>query len=311
MTTTESSSLPTYRFHEGSPPLTPPDAPPERVVVTRAPSDFFSSLAVLGHRWKVVVLGLICTFSLAAMAMVAIPPTYKANASRILLASSQTTAVSSTDPNLTQQKTINPYLAFGGSIKATAEILAKVMNGDDIAQKVQEAGGTGTYVADLSAGDAPIITISAIGKSPAEALTTVTKATDVLEATLEKTQTDAGAKDDLLQTQPCDADQGHQAADQPHPGPDRDDRVGHRATVLFTFLLEALSQHRHGGERGVHRSTPRAAIVHRRRTTRSSRGTSTPSWPRGPVAAPAVTIPIGSRPRRPSRASRASSTISS
>ena len=103
------------------------------------------------------------------MAMVAIPPTYKA------VGSADPAGLVQLDPHHTGHpgtgpKTINPYLAFGGSIKATAEILAKVMNGEDVAQKVLAAGGTGAYVADLSAGDAPIITVTATGKTPDEAL---------------------------------------------------------------------------------------------------------------------------------------------
>ena len=227
--------------------LNPRPLAPGEVVVTRAPSDFVSSLSVLGRRWKVVVVGLILTFGLAAMAMVAIPATYKATGSQILLASSSTDGAATTDATGTdgKPKTINPYLAFGGSIKATAEILAKVMNSDATAEQVLATGATGKYVADLAPGDAPIITITATGKTPDEALFTQQQATAVTEATLEATQRRAGAKTDLLQVNavvtPSVATKESSSRIRALIGILV---LGIAATVLVTFMIESVAQHR-------------------------------------------------------------------
>ena len=228
----------------------PPPPPPPRhsrgtsadTTSAQAPADFFSSLAVLGRRWKVVGAGLAVTLLVAFAAMTAIPPTYKANGSSFFAVAAGTAPSTSTDG---VAKTLNPYLAFGGSLKVTAELMAKAMNGEQMQQQVADRGGSGHYVADLAPGDAPVLTLSATGDSPAVALKTEQMATQVLQDELKNSQIDLGASSDLIRTKEVLVPE--RASKQ------QTSRIraligvlvlGLGATVMAAFVVESISQHR-------------------------------------------------------------------
>ncbi len=211
----------------------------------QAPADFFASLAVLGRRWKVLVVGLGATFALAFLAVTAIPATYKANGTSFLSVAANTSAP--TNPGEVAQVK-NPYLAFGGSLNATAELMASAMNGEQDQDKVVALGGTGTYVVDLAPGDAPVLTISATGKTPEEALTTQRMATQVLQDDLKSKQEAAKAKDDLIQT--------IENRVPVHASKQQTSRIrgligvlvlGFGATIMAAFVFESIAQHRARG----------------------------------------------------------------
>ena len=226
-------------------PVAPPGSRYEEMTepasVGQAPADFFSSMAVLGRRWKVVGAGIVATVLVAMAAVTAIPPTYKANGSSFLAVASD--ANLSATPGDAQPK--NPYLAFGGSLNATAELMAKSMNGEQMHAKVAALGGTGDYVTDLAPGDAPVLTISATGKTPEEALTTEKMATQILKDELTNSQLDLGAKNDLIRTK--------EVLIPEHAVKQQTSRIraligvlvlGLSATVMAAFLVESLAQHR-------------------------------------------------------------------
>ena len=230
----------------------------EPELVAERPADFFSSLVVLGRHWKMVVTGVAITVALALVAVALFPPSFKANGSSILLASPTLTGPeANTKPNA--------YLGFGGSLKVTTEVMAKVMNGDEMGPQVIARGGIAPYVVDQAPGDAPILTVTATAANPDDALKTERIVSALLAEELVKRETDAGASpESFIVVKDVDVPQrAHKQQTSRIRALIGVMVLGLAATVAAAFLLESIAQHRAARERrgSVSRVEQRVAEV--------------------------------------------------
>jgi capsular polysaccharide biosynthesis protein len=152
--------------------------------------DFWSSMRVLARRWYVVLLGLIVTSAVVAMVFRAVPPTYSAVSQQVFLAS----PAGAVEPGTAKgQIASNPLLELGSGYNVLAELIAKMMNGEQGQLAVQKAGGDGDYIVDTVSGDAPVVSITVDATSPEAALDTEKVVRKVMAQTLEAQQRAAGA----------------------------------------------------------------------------------------------------------------------
>jgi capsular polysaccharide biosynthesis protein len=138
----------------------------------------WATLSVIGRHWKVVVTVLVLTVLACGAAFKFVPATFEANGEMILL--SPTTkpdpagTTAATNPAVTastQASPTNPYLDFG-SLTIVSQVLTTVMNGERAGNVITEAHHGDTFEVTNAPGDAPIIRITATGKTAEEATDT-------------------------------------------------------------------------------------------------------------------------------------------
>ena len=97
-------------------------------------------------------------------AMTIVPITYQAEGEIILLVPTD-----NLDESVVAQ---NAYLGFGGSLNVVTFVLARAAGGQQAATEIEAAGGVADFIVDLVPGDAPMLSITATSKDPAEAMKT-------------------------------------------------------------------------------------------------------------------------------------------
>jgi capsular polysaccharide biosynthesis protein len=152
--------------------------------------DFVSALMVLARHWLVVLNGVVLTVGATLALFVAVPPTYQATTSAVLLVPSQ--------PGATETGQLNPYLGFGGSLGIVAEITARRMNDGSMVDKLVGQGATADYLVDLVPGDAPILSVTATSRDEQAALRTARIVDAAVSAELRDSQLSLGAPANLL-----------------------------------------------------------------------------------------------------------------
>lgn len=111
-------------------------------------------LGVVKRRWVLVVIGLVVTCGISAVAPRFVPTEYSLEATVILLPPVDSTAAGA-----------NPYLALSG-LTGPTEVLARAMSDPAMEQDLRKQGATGTWVVDRDyLTSAPILTITAQGTS--------------------------------------------------------------------------------------------------------------------------------------------------
>ena len=148
---------------------------------------FLSDWRVLLRRWYVVLLGLIATAALCALAVQLVPPTHRAT-SAILLLPPQTADTEEPD---------NPFLALSG-LDTVAGVLARDISDRATRDAVYEGGAQGSYTVEpdfISGG--PVLLITAEGVTPDSALQTRNAVTDRVPQTLAELQVAAGVAESL------------------------------------------------------------------------------------------------------------------
>lgn len=157
--------------------------------------DFVSALLVLGRHWLALVNGLVLTAAASFSMLVAIPPTYQATSSVVLLVPAQKGA--------TEAGQLNPYLGFGSSLGIVAQLTARRMNDLSVAERLYAQGATGDYLVDIVPGDAPMLSVTATSTSEDEALRTAKLVDQAVTKELRDSQVSLGAPSNLLiQTKP-------------------------------------------------------------------------------------------------------------
>ena len=148
---------------------------------------FLSDWRVLLRRWYVVLLGLVATGALCALAVQLVPPTHRAT-SAVLLLPPQT--ADSEEPD-------NPFLALGG-LDTVAGVLARDITDRATRDAIFDGGAQGGYTVepDLISGG-PVLLITAEAVSPDSALQTRDAVTDRLPRTLAELQVAAGVAESL------------------------------------------------------------------------------------------------------------------
>jgi capsular polysaccharide biosynthesis protein len=152
--------------------------------------DFVSALMVLARHWLVVLNGVVLTVGATLALFVAVPPTYQATTSSVLLVPSQ--------PGATETGQLNPYLGFGGSLGIVAEITARRMNDGSMVDKLTKQGATADYLVDLVPGDAPILSVTATSRDEQSSLRTARIVDAAISAELRDSQLSLGAPANLL-----------------------------------------------------------------------------------------------------------------
>jgi hypothetical protein len=157
--------------------------------------DFVSALLVLVRHWLVVLNGAVLTLGATAALFVAVPPTYQATTSSVLLVPAQ--------PGATESGQLNPYLGFGASLGIVAQITARRMNDLATGVKLAKQGATADYLVDIVPGDAPMLSVVATSRDEQDALRTAKIVDAGIAVELRDSQLELGAPRNLLiQTSP-------------------------------------------------------------------------------------------------------------
>jgi capsular polysaccharide biosynthesis protein len=157
--------------------------------------DFVSALLVLVRHWLVVLNGAVLTLGATVALFVAVPPTYQATSSAVLLVPAQ--------PGATEAGQLNPYLGFGSSLGIVAQITARRMNDASTAEKLTKQGATADFLVDIVPGDAPMLSVTATSRDEQAALRTAKIVDVAISAELRDSQLALGSPRNLLiQTSP-------------------------------------------------------------------------------------------------------------
>jgi capsular polysaccharide biosynthesis protein len=157
--------------------------------------DFVSALLVLVRHWLVVLNGAVLTIGATVALFVAVPPTYQATSSAVLLVPAQ--------PGATESGQQNPYLGFGSSLGIVAQITARRMNDAAVGVKLAKQGATADYLVDIVPGDAPMLSVVATSRDEQAALRTAKIVDAAISTELRDSQLALGAPRNLLiQTNP-------------------------------------------------------------------------------------------------------------
>lgn len=157
--------------------------------------DFVSALLVLVRHWLVVLNGALLTIGATVALFVAVPPTYQASSSSVLLVPAQ--------PGATESGQLNPYLGFGSSLGIVAQITARRMNDAATGAKLVKQGATASYLVDIVPGDAPMLSVTATSRDEQAALRTAKIVNSAISTELRDSQVALGAPTNLLiQTSP-------------------------------------------------------------------------------------------------------------
>jgi hypothetical protein len=132
----------------------------------------------LGRRWYLVLAGLVATCGLAALAFGAVPVSYDARASMVLL-----------PPKTSVSEGGNPYLYLSGLGQAL-DILARRLDSDAVRTPIEDTTG-GTFVALPDATTSgPILAIEGSGDTEKEALAIVDDVVGAVPVALTSLQTE-------------------------------------------------------------------------------------------------------------------------
>jgi hypothetical protein len=157
--------------------------------------DFVSALLVLVRHWLVVLNGAVLTIGATVALFVAVPPTFQATTSSVLLVPAQ--------PGATESGQLNPYLGFGSSLGIVAQITARRMNDAATGAKLSKQGATADYLVDIVPGDAPMLSVVATSRDEQAALRTAKIVDAAIGVELRDSQLELGAPRNLLiQTSP-------------------------------------------------------------------------------------------------------------
>ena len=157
--------------------------------------DFVSALLVLVRHWLVVLNGALLTIGATVALFVAVPPSYQATSSSVLLVPAQ--------PGATESGQLNPYLGFGSSLGIVAQITARRMNDATTGAKLTKQGATASYLVDIVPGDAPMLSVTATSRDEQAALRTAKIVNSAISTELRDSQVALGAPTNLLiQTSP-------------------------------------------------------------------------------------------------------------
>lgn len=149
--------------------------------------DLWKTLRILVRRWPVVLVMFTVTVAGLAATFRAVPPTYTANSTLLLLMPPWSGADG-------KREAANPYLSFGGSLVTTAQVMVAAMNQDSMVEALQLDGARSAYEVQPDPwGESPTLAISASDKDPNKASLTLGKVVDATKRELASRQEAAGA----------------------------------------------------------------------------------------------------------------------
>jgi hypothetical protein len=141
--------------------------------------------ALVLRRWYVALAGVLATIILCGLAVMMVPPKYKAQAVIVLIPPAVSPASSNTvGPN--------PFLSIG-TLVGLNDVLAQALTGGLAAQTLAKEGVTGTYnVTTNPLSNGPLLLLSGEAKTPAAAISIVRHVAALVPRTLTQLQTAAG-----------------------------------------------------------------------------------------------------------------------
>jgi capsular polysaccharide biosynthesis protein len=153
--------------------------------------DLWKTLRILVRRWPVVLVMCAVTAAGLAASFRAVPPTYTANSTLLLLMPPWSGADGDREPT-------NPYLSFGGSLVTTAQVMVAAMNQDSMVEALQREGARAAFEVQPDPwGESPTLTIVASDKDPNKASVTLGKVVEATKRELASRQETAGAPKEL------------------------------------------------------------------------------------------------------------------
>ncbi len=155
--------------------------------------DLFSTLRVVLRRWYLAVPLVFLCVATTYVAIGTSPAGYKTNASLLLL--SPTTRLTPTGTG-----TANPYLQFGGTQTAVADVLVTSIGGAKSRRVLAAGGVVGDWNLARTGTDAPLIKVEVTAATSAAATQSAKTIVKTVEQRLLKLQVDAGSPPDQLIT---------------------------------------------------------------------------------------------------------------
>jgi hypothetical protein len=148
----------------------------------------FFEWQILQRRWYAVLLGLLLTLGLIYGALRVVPPSYEAEAQITLL------------PPKPVVGPENPYLNLGG-LTGVSDALARSVNASATEEALTQQGRSAEFLVQRDTlSPAPILVITVVDSSPAEALQTLRAVLLLIPQILEDMQTSEGVSSDSLIT---------------------------------------------------------------------------------------------------------------
>jgi hypothetical protein len=139
----------------------------------------------LGRQWVTVLLGLVLTAAACFAAVGAVPPTYRATASVVLLPGAQT---------LTEEDS-NPFLYLGGT-NPMRDVVARSVMADAVSERLLDGAVETTYQVYPDATAAPILVAVAEGPTSAQSVRTLEAVLEQIDRSLVEIQDGHGVVQD-------------------------------------------------------------------------------------------------------------------
>ena len=160
---------------------------------TAGPVDALQLVGVLVRRRRVVVTGLALTALVTVSLVSQVPIEHEATGKVVIEAP--------VDDDTPSEVARNPFAAFNPALSVVGDLIAQVVTDDTSRQQVAAQGGTADFT--IGAGGvwaAPVLSISAVSRNPAQARRTVQVVVQTIAATLADQQAAAGADPNTFAT---------------------------------------------------------------------------------------------------------------
>lgn len=156
------------------------------MTIEAVPVRFNGVVGMAMRRWYIVVIGMLVTIPLSILAAQHVQPTYTMQAKVVLLVPEKTVGPGG-----------NPYLALGG-LDAAVDVVAAGLSSDAVQVRLAATGASsGTIVHDQGT-SAPILLVTVVAPTKAEAKAGVTSLVAEVAPTLQAIQRSAGVEQSQL-----------------------------------------------------------------------------------------------------------------
>lgn len=144
------------------------------------PVRFNGVVGMAMRRWYIVLVGLLLTIPSSYLAAQRIPPTYTMKAQVVLLLPEKSVGPGG-----------NPYLSLGG-LDAAVDVVATGLSSDTLQEQLARTGATSGVVVRDASTPAPILLVTVVGPTEAQASRGVSTLVDQIAPTLASIQQSAG-----------------------------------------------------------------------------------------------------------------------
>jgi len=160
--------------------------------------DLMSLVRLIARHWRVTVPAAVLTFMLVVAAFMLKSPSYTAGAS-VALVGAPPVPSEEDNSGVAPPTSDNPYTRYG-DLATVADIVARKMNGDDVAAELKAEGVTGYTVVANRLTRGPVIDVTGNGPDPAAAIGSAKATVAKFDSVLTDLQLAVGADPDYLIT---------------------------------------------------------------------------------------------------------------